>query len=131
MKLIFRGLLSIAIAAVTLPAFAHHSFAMFDGSKKTTVEGTVKRFQWTNPHSWIYLTATDASGLPQEWPIELGSPNGLVRQGWNPRTLTPGMKVKVTIHPLKDGNAGGQFLSVTLPDGTQFGSPDHEPTPTE
>ncbi len=125
MKLILRGLLSIAIAAVTLPAFAHHSFAMFDATKKTTLEGTIKRFQWTNPHSWIYLTATDANGQPQEWPIELGAPNGLVKQGWNPRTLAPGMKVKLVIHPLKDGTAGGQFLSVTLPDGKQLGDPEN------
>ncbi len=122
MKLYFRGLAGIVTAAIALPAVAHHSFAMFDGSKTTTVEGTVKRFQWSNPHSWIYVTVADARGQPQDWPIELGAPNGLARMGWTPKTLTPGMKVKVQVHPLKDGQAGGQFLSMTLPDGTQLGN---------
>ena len=65
----------------------------------------------------------DAEGQPAEWAIELGSPAGLVRQGWVPKTLTAGMNVKVVIRPLKDGKAGGQFLAVTLPDGTQLGDP--------
>jgi hypothetical protein len=65
----------------------------------------------------------DAKGQPAEWPIELGSPSGLIRQGWDPKTLTAGMKVKVFIRPLKDGNPGGQFLSITLPDGKILGDP--------
>ena len=117
------GLVGIAVAIFAIPAAAHHSFAMFDASKTMTVEGTVKEFHWTNPHSWIFLMVPDAEGRPTQWAIELGSPPGLVRQGWEPKTLTAGMKVKVVLRPLKDGKPGGQFLAVTLPDGTQRGDP--------
>ncbi len=113
----------IAIGIVTSPAVAHHSFAMFDATKTMTLQGTIKEFHWTNPHSWIFLMVADAEGQPKEWAIELGSPGGLVRQGWVPKTLTPGMNVKVVIRPLKDGKIGGQFLTLTLPDGTQLGDP--------
>ena len=123
MKFKALGLVVIAVAMFAIPAVAHHSFAMFDASKTMTVEGTVKEFHWTNPHSWIFLMVADAGGQPTQWAIELGSPPGLVRQGWAPKTLTAGMKVKVVIRPLKDGKPGGQFLGVTLPDGTQLGDP--------
>ncbi len=124
MKLTALILAGIAAGAATAaPAFAHHSFAMFDGEKKVTLEGTVKDFQWTNPHSWIMLTVQDEAGQPQLWAIEMGGPGGLARQGWASTTLTPGMKVKTVIHPLKDGANGGQFMAITLPDGTQMGNP--------
>ena len=123
MKFKALALACIAVAMFVIPAAAHHSFAMFDATKTMTVQGTVKEFHWTNPHSWIFLMVADAEGKPAEWAIELGSPGGLVRQGWVPKTLTPGMNVKVVVRPLKDGKIGGQFLAVTLPDGTQLGDP--------
>jgi len=120
----FKALVAcVAIAMCAIPAVAHHSFAMFDATKTMTLQGTIKEFHWTNPHSWIFLMVADAEGQPKEWAIELGSPGGLVRQGWVPKTLTPGMNVKVVIRPLKDGKIGGQFLTLTLPDGTQLGDP--------
>jgi hypothetical protein len=125
------GLAAIAVSAMTLstlPAVAHHSFAMFDAEKTKTLEGTVKEFQWTNPHSWILLTIDNAQGQPEQWAIEMGGPGALARQGWVPKTLTPGMKVKTTIHPLRDGNNGGQFMAVTLPDGTLMGNPNAAPS---
>jgi hypothetical protein len=117
------GFAGIAAALCAVPAVAHHSFAMFDASKLVTLEGTVKQFQWTNPHAWIILTVAEGEGAPVQWAIEMNGPTGLARDGWYPKTLTPGMKVKVVIHPLKDGNKGGQFLAVTLPDGTLIGNP--------
>jgi Family of unknown function (DUF6152) len=114
---------SAAVAAATSAAYAHHSFAMFDADTKVTLEGIVKDFQWTNPHAWIMLTVADKEGKAEPWAIELGGPSGLVRQGWKPKTLTPGMPVTLTIHPLKDGSHGGQFMAVKLPDGTQLGNP--------
>ncbi len=121
----FRALcLAGAAAAMSaIPAQAHHSFAMFDAEKKVTLDGTVKEFQWTNPHSWILMTVSDAQGKAEQWAIEMGGPSGLARQGWVPKTLTPGMKVQAVIHPLRDGTPGGQFMAVTLPDGTQLGNP--------
>lgn len=120
MKLKTLVLAGVTAAMAMLPAAAHHSYAMFDAGKTVTLEGTIKRFHWTNPHSWIYLTVTDASGKSVDWAIEHGSPSGLARNGWTPKTLTPGMKVKLSAHPLKDGGNGGQFLSVTLPDGKEL-----------
>jgi hypothetical protein len=128
------GLAGIAVVmsaipdVYAIPALAHHSFAMFDASKQTTVAGTVKEFQWSNPHAWITLMVANSDGQLDQWSIEMGGPGGLARQGWVPKTLTPGMNISVIMHPLRDGAHGGQFLAVTLPDGTQLGNPDRNPS---
>jgi hypothetical protein len=115
----FKALTLAGIAlCYAVPAIAHHSFAMFDAEKAIELKGTVKEFQWTNPHAWILM---DVSG--KQWAIEMGGPGGLARQGWLPKTLTPGMAISAIIHPLKDGTNGGQFMAVTLPDGKQMGNP--------
>jgi hypothetical protein len=117
------GLAGIAVAMCASSALAHHSFAMFDADTKVTLEGIVKEFQWTNPHAWIMLTVANATdGKAEPWAIEMNGPSGLVRQGWKPKTLTPGMPITLIIHPLKVGTHGGQFMQVTLPDGTQIGN---------
>jgi uncharacterized protein DUF6152 len=128
MKFGTLGLAGIVVAMSAIPVVAHHSFAMFDAEKSKTLEGTVKEFQWTNPHSWILMTVNNAQGQPEQWAIEMGGPGGLARQGWVPKTLTPGMKIKTIIHPLRDGTNGGQFMAVTLPDGTLMGNPNAAPT---
>lgn len=111
------GALSLLLAAAAVPAAeAHHSFAMFDNAKEVELEGTVKEFQWTNPHSWIQLTVVE-NGKPVEYSIEGSSPNGLARRGWTRNTLKAGDRVKLKMHPLKDGSKGGSFMSATLPDG--------------
>jgi hypothetical protein len=120
----FAGLMTM----YAIPANSHHSFAMFDAEKTTVLEGTVKEFQWTNPHSWILMMVNDDKGDAKQWAIEMGGPAGLARQGWVPKTLRPGMQVKAVIHPLRDGNAGGQFMAVTLPDGTLMGNPNAAPS---
>jgi hypothetical protein len=128
MKFKALGLAGLAVAMTAIPASAHHSFAMFDASQQTTVAGTVKVFEWTNPHAWIRMMVTNSDGQVDQWSIEMGGPSGLARQGWVPKTLKPGMDISVIMHPLKDGSHGGQFLAVTLPDGTQLGNPAVEPT---
>jgi hypothetical protein len=100
-----------------MPALAHHSFAMFDGDKRVTLDGTIKEFLWTNPHAWVVMNVPDAQGQMKTWSLELPSPGGLARNGWLPRSLTPGMKVSAIAHPLKDGNTGGALVEITLPDG--------------
>jgi len=109
----------MACALFAAPAGAHHSFAMFDVKKTVTLKGTVKEFQWINPHAWIVLTAPVQGGEPKQWAIELPSTRSLARQGFTPKTLRPGMNVSLDMHPLKDGSPGGSAtgLSLTLPDG--------------
>ena len=115
------ALAGVAVMSLSgAPAFAHHSFAMFDNAKNTTLEGTIKEFQWTNPHSWIQIMVKDASGKEVEWSIEGGSPNGLSRGGWKRTSLKPGDKATVVIHPLKDGTNGGSLVTVTV-NGQQLG----------
>jgi hypothetical protein len=120
-----KKLLALSSVAVVLsmgaPASAHHSFAMFDNAKTTTLEGTIKEFQWTNPHSWIQVIVKDSSGKDVEWSVEGGSPNGLSRQGWKRTSVKPGDKAVVVIHPLKDGTAGGSLVTVSV-GGVQVGA---------
>lgn len=113
----------LAALCVAASAFAHHSFAMFDQSKQVTLKGTVREFQWTNPHAWIHLDVPNASGGVDSWQVELNSPNNLKRQGWKSTSLMAGEKVTLMLNPLKDGTKGGLFISVTLPDGTVLGDP--------
>ena len=111
------SLAAVAVIAFAAPAPAPHSFAMFDSDKTSTLDGTVKEFEWTNPHSWIRVNVADASGTQRQWAIEMGSPAQISQRGWTPNTIKAGDKIKLTIHPLKDGSRGGQFMSATLADG--------------
>lgn len=127
-KFLVPGAALAIAAAVAVPASAHHSYAMFAVDKNIAVEGTVKQFMWTNPHSWIRLEVADATGKQQEWNVEMGSLTILVNLGWTPKTLQPGDKIKMTIHPMKSGLPGGDFVSldvgghnkITNDGGTQF-----------
>ena len=112
------SLVLIAGAAVlaTVPAVAHHSFAMFDQRKVMTLEGSVREFQWTNPHAFIELDVT-SGGRAQHWSIELNSPNNLKRQGWSRTSLKTGDKISVRVAPLRNGNTGGLFLDLRKADG--------------
>jgi hypothetical protein len=103
-------------------ALAHHSFAMFDNTKKVTVSGTVRQFQWTNPHAYIQLVSRNAAGRDVEWSMEMGAPMYLYARGWRPSTLKAGQRINVTINPLRNGNPGGVVLDVTTPEGTPIGT---------
>ena len=95
------------------PAAAHHSFALFDTTKSVTLEGTVKRFEWTNPHSWIFLDVTGSRNVTEEWTIELPAAGALAREGWHAKYLTAGERIVVRINPLKNGQRGGSLESFT------------------
>ena len=116
------ALLGLAVAAsVAAPAFAHHSYAMFDTAKSVTLNGTVREFQWTNPHAWIQLLVRDpATGKDVEWSIELAAPTLMTRSGWSRTALKAGDKATVVIHPLKSGQIGGAMVSTTV-DGRPVG----------
>lgn len=105
-------------------ASAHHSGAMFDNTRKVVLQGTVKSFEWTNPHSriWIVASTVDGkpTGVPQLWAVESGSPGNLTRQGWSKRTLNPGDTVTLPISPMRSGVHAGLAATPTLVNGKPF-----------
>ena len=111
--------MAVSAALFALPCAAHHSSAIFDAKRSITLHGTVKLFQWTNPHCFIQVLVP-AHSAPAEWSVEMGSPSQLYRNGWRPGTLQPGEKVTIVIHPTKDGRKGGEFVSGTGPSGAPF-----------
>ena len=119
-----KRLITACCAVVVLGSAAlsaHHSSAGIDRSKTVTLNGTVKEFRWSNPHSWIDLDVPNDKGTIATWSIEMTSPTFLLRSGWKASTLKTGDKVAVTVRPMRDGSPGGLFVSVTLPDGKVLG----------
>jgi hypothetical protein len=113
---------AVALALAAGGAEAHHSFAMFDMTKEVTVSGTVRQFQWTNPHAYIQVVAKDDAGRDVEWSMEMGAPMYLYARGWRPRSLRAGMRVNVTLNPLRNGRPGGVVRDVTGADGKPIGT---------
>jgi len=112
---------ALAAGAWTTGAWAHHSYAMFDRGKTVTLNGTVREYRWTNPHTWLQVTVPNDAGGTDEWSVEMGSPFELLRNGWTAKTIKAGDKVSVQIHPVKDGTKGGGFVSAMDADGRQLG----------
>ena len=102
-------------------AAAHHSAAGVDRTKSVTVKGIVKEFRWTNPHSWIDLDVPNAKGGTDTWSVEMTSPAFLLRAGWKASSVKSGDKVSITLRPMRSGEPGGLFVSMTLPDGRVLG----------
>lgn len=102
-------------------ALAHHSNVMFDTEREVAVSGTVKDFQWHNPHSYIQLLVTDAQGKETEWSVEMAAPMYLYNLGWRPSTLAPGDSIAVTLRPLRSGEPGGLALEVRDAAGQRIG----------
>ena len=124
MDLKIAGFIAIALAVFGIQAQAHHSFAMFDHEKIITVSGTLKEFEWTNPHCWLHVSAVDAAtGRTVEWAFEMGSVGQVAAQGWKADIVKPGEKITVGAHPMKDGSRGGQYDSAKLADGRTFKQP--------
>lgn len=119
------GLLLTAAAGAAL---AHHSAAMFDATKQVTVQGTIKEFQYTNPHSWLIVSVPDASGKVTDWSFEAEGPSTLLRAGIKKSSLPAGEKVTVRGRPMRDGRPAGSLMDVTKADGTVL-SPRPGPRP--
>jgi hypothetical protein len=114
----------VAIFALLLTAgaaLAHHSPIVFDRTRQVTLDGTVTEFRWGNPHSWIHIDVADADGKVANWSIEMDPASHLARQGWRSSTLKAGDKISVVVFPLRNDEKGGQYISVTLPDGKKLG----------
>ena len=113
---VVAGVLIVSASSVS----AHHSFAAFNTETEKTITGKVNRFEWTNPHTWLWIDVTDESGKVVTWGVEGMSPNYLARRGWSKTTFKPGDKATVTLRPMRDGSPGGMFVRATLADGKQL-----------
>jgi hypothetical protein len=113
-------LLSLIGLALPVAAPAHHSPSMF-GGEPMVLTGTVREFQWSNPHSYIQLVVAGDDGTEQEWSLEMGANAYLYNLGWRPSTLSAGDRLRVTVQPLRNGGAGGLVLEVTTTDGEKVG----------
>jgi hypothetical protein len=120
------GTVSIVVALLTcflagsVPALAHHSFAMFDFANTVTRNGTVREFRWTNPHVVLLVTTVPKAGAAEElWSMELTSPGNLTRMGWSRHSFKPGDRIELKFNPLRNGSHGGAFREAKLLDTGQ------------
>ena len=123
-RLVRAGLVGGAVlgvlAAGSTRGLAHHSAAMFDEKKTVTVEGEVKEFQLTNPHSWLLVDVKDKNGKVTTWGFEAEGPSTLARAGIKPSDLRPGTKLTITGNPMKDGRPAAIWVSAVRADGKAF-----------
>jgi hypothetical protein len=111
------SLAGIAAVLFAAPAVAHHAFAMFDQTKVLYVSGTVKQFEFVNPHAWLHVAIVNDKGDTSTWSFEGGSPSQLVSLGWAVDHPRIGEMIEVGFRPMKDGSRGGQLMSVKFPNG--------------
>ena len=123
---LLAGLVAVLTITSAMPVFAHHSFAAeFDTAKPVTLKGVVTKVEWTNPHTYFYIDVKDTAGKVANWACEMGSPNGLTRQGWTRNTLKVGMVVDVEGTRSKDGSTKANARNV-LVDGKKLGAASSE-----
>jgi hypothetical protein len=115
--MIRRALFGLTLCLLGFAVSAHHSTAMFEWGKEKTLDGTIDKWEWTQPHTFIWLNVPGKGGKMQQWGLEGMSPSWLGRRGWSTKSLAHGEKVKIAYYPLRDGRTGGFYVSVTLPDG--------------
>jgi len=118
MKNALKGIVIVGLmTGGTSLAVAHHSAAVFDAAQQKTITGTVKKFDYSNPHTWVWLDVANDQGGVETWGVEGMSPNYLNRRGWTRTTLKPGDKLTITIRPMKNGEKGGMWVTAKRPDG--------------
>jgi hypothetical protein len=121
MKRLLAAGIIVVVTLATGSLAAHHSPVLFDRTVKKTLVGTVVQFVWTNPHASIQLDVVNEDGSTERWGVEMGSPNSMVKNGWKSTLLKAGDKVTVVVNPLRSGEHGGIFQSITLADGRTLG----------
>ncbi len=121
--LLASGALVLSSGAV----MAHHSFAMFDQEHPVEVNGVVKDYKYTSPHTFIILDIKDKDGSVESWNLEGGSPSALARDGWTNKSLKPGDELQLTITPLRSGAPGGAWNvnKIKFKDGSPIAAPTH------
>ena len=119
-KVVVAGLALAGLCLAIQPAIAHHSGAEFGDAVKE-ISGTIKEFQFKNPHTWIQVMVPDSNGKETEWSVEWGAPNGLARQGYRPSTFPPGAKVTMRVRPMRNGAPAGGFVGAKFADGKTVG----------
>jgi hypothetical protein len=116
-----RTKLSVLVALVALPVGAHHAFqAEFDDKKPVLLSGKVTGMEWINPHSWIHIDVVGADGKVTNWMVECGSPNIMIRRGFNKRSLEVGTEISVKGYQAKNGEFKANGSSVTFKDGRKL-----------
>ena len=126
---------AFALTAAVVPAVAHHSFAAeFDAKKPVKLTGTVTKMEWINPHSWIHIDVKTPDGKVEQWMVEGGAPNALLRRGWTKKSLPPGTEIVVEGFQAKDGALRANGRDITFADGKKLfvgssgtGAPDERP----
>ena len=112
---------AIGMLAAASPAVAHHAFsAEFDANMPVTLQGTVTRMEWVNPHAWIHIAVEKDDGTTEAWMVEGGAPNALLRRGFNKNSLPPGTIIMVEGYQAKDGAMRANGRDITFEDGTKL-----------
>jgi len=135
-----RGKLAVAFVGVAvlvaaMPVMAHHSFAAeYDATKPVKMTGTVTQMEWINPHAWIHMDVKKPDGKVENWMVEAGAPNALLRRGFNKQSLLPGTVITVEGYQAKDGAMRANGRDITYQDGRKLfvgssgtGAPDERP----
>ena len=108
-------LVGIGLLLAVRPIVAHHAFAAeFDADQPVTLTGTVTKIEWTNPHTWFYIDVKDQTGKVTNWGLEMGSPNGLMRNGWTRNSMKIGHEVTVEGSRARDGSNHANARAVIL-----------------
>ena len=111
----------LCLLVASSAASAHHSPSMFDGSRELTLTGTVREFQWSNPHSYVQLIVKSEDGTEQEWSLEMGANAYLYNLGWRPSTIKPGDVLTARVTPLRNGGRGGLLIEAKDAEGNVIG----------